>query len=218
MTAFKNIAGQRFGKLVAIRRVENLPPYGQARWLFQCDCGKEHVAFGYTVLHLNVKSCGCAQHERHAQLRHGQTGTPEHYTWAAIRQRCENPKCRAYPHYGGRGIKVCDRWQTFENFYADMGARPEGMTLDRIDNDGDYAPDNCRWATTKQQVRNRRVSGSYMHNGQSMSLSEWAERMGLPYQTVWTRFRNGWRGEKLFSPLGPTSGKKKLALRGASAN
>lgn len=122
-----------------------------------------------------------------------------------MRQRCENKNNHAYPLYGGRGIEVCKRWQTFENFYSDMGSRPKGMTLDRSDNNKGYSPENCRWATVRQQVRNRRTTTIYEYDGEKLSLQAWAEKIGVPYQTIWIRHKRGWRGKKLLGALGPTS-------------
>ncbi len=195
-----DITGRRFGRLVAVRRVENAPGYGQARWLFECDCGADKVLFGYTAVHGLVKSCGCWRQDHPARFRHGLTGSREHRSWASMRGRCINPSNHAYHLYGGRGITVCKRWDKFENFLADMGKCPVGMTLDRKDNDGDYTTKNCRWATMKQQVRNRRTTTLYFHKVMRLTLQEWAEIYKLTYQHVWLRYKNGWRGERLFSP------------------
>lgn len=195
-----NLTGKRFGRLVGIQRVENLPPYGQARWLFRCDCGMEKVIFGYTAVHGLVVSCGCYSRENPSRFSHGKVGTPEYRSWCAMRQRCNTKTDGAYHLYGARGIKVCARWNKFENFYADMGKRPEGMTLDRKNNEGPYSPENCRWANQKQQVRNRRTTAFYTYKGSRLPLQEWAEIFKLTYQHVWIRYKNGWRGEKLFSP------------------
>lgn len=206
---FRDLTGQKFGRLTAIRRVENLPPYGQARWLFKCECGSDIVIFGYSAAHGKQKSCGCYERDNPPRLKHGGTGTPEFRSWTGMRARCMNKNNAAYHLYGGRGIKICERWGKFDNFLADMGPRPsKSHSLDRVNPNGDYEPSNCRWASHSQQVRNRRLTVTYTHNGETLSLPEWAERFCIPYPTVWTRHKNGWTGDKLFSPLGPTSGKK----------
>lgn len=119
-----------------------------------------------------------------------------------MRQRCQNKDAVAFEHYGARGISVCDRWEVFENFLSDMGWPPDGATLERIDNDGGYCPENCKWGTRKEQVRNRRVTVMYTHNNETLSLSEWAERFNLPYRTLWHRYTiAGKRGDELFAHL-----------------
>lgn len=133
---------------------------------------------------------------------HGTSGKndPIYNTWAHIRMRCNNPQDSSYENYGGRGIKVCDRWMGedgFVNFRADMGPRPSPKhSIDRIDNDGDYTPTNCRWATKTEQVRNRRVTRTLTHNGETLSLVEWSERTGIAYDTLKRRKAMGWSDEK----------------------
>jgi hypothetical protein len=111
-------------------------------------------------------------------------------------KRCTNPNFKRYQDYGGRGIKVCDRWMDFANFYADMGDAPPGMSIDRIDNDGDYTPENCRWATTKQQCNNKRNNRILTLNGVSLTATQWCERIGLSQQTLASRLRAGWPVER----------------------
>ena len=202
----RDLTGQKFGRLTAIRRVESKPGRGQARWLFACDCGNEIERFGFYVVHKGQKSCGCYAKENPAHLKHGKTGGPGYAVWAGMRQRCQNPNSAAFRDYGGRGIVVCERWSKFENFIADRGQPPPGMSLDRKDNDGPYSPENCHWASKKTQVRNRRVTTMYTYQGETKSLPEWAEHFSIPYPTLWVRYsKMGWRDEKLFSPLGYTS-------------
>lgn len=152
-----DITGDRFGRLVAIRHVSG------RRWLFKCDCGKEHVALKYNAQAGYSTSCGCFHKEdlRERNLRHGHAlehGSSKTYTcWRNIIQRTTNPKNSHWKYYGARGISICARWlESFENFLADMGEAPAGLTIDRIDVDGNYEPSNCRWADYVTQNTNKR--------------------------------------------------------------
>ena len=138
--------------------------------------------------------------KREKLRRHGKTRTREHTIWVGMRQRCKNQNNMAYRHYGGRGITVCERWSVFENFLADMGEAPVGASIDRIDNDGPYAPHNCRWGTTKEQARNRSVNRIVSVNGDEITLIELAERTGIPYRRLCWRAQQGYTGDQLTAP------------------
>jgi hypothetical protein len=138
-----------------------------------------------------VTSCGCVQREK--VTRHGRTGTVEHDAWQNMLYRCNTVTSASYENYGGRGITVCERWQTFENFFADMGERPSARhSIDRIDNDRGYEPGNCRWATVAQQGRNRRTCHTLEFNGRSRSIAEIAELAGVSEPMLRDRLRKGW--------------------------
>lgn len=136
------------------------------------------------------------------------TKTPTHNTWAQMRQRCSDESCKDFERYGGRGIKVCARWQSFENFLEDMGERPKGMTLDRIDVNGSYEPGNCRWATPVEQSRNRRSNVFVTYGAATLTVAEWAERTGLERKTLEHRIRSGWDVERALTTKSITNRKR----------
>lgn len=185
-----DMMGKRFGRLTVIGR----EPNGQlrtARWRYRCDCGNEGVTDGSTLRRGDTKSCGCWNREvalatlAMARTTHGRAGTPGYITWRNMRRRCLNPADPSFKHYGGRGIVVCDRWKdSFAEFLADMGDPPAGMTIERVDNDGPYAPDNCRWATRKEQMRNYSRNRWVTINGETLLLDDWAKRTGLDHTTI----------------------------------
>lgn len=157
----QHFEGRRFGRLVVEAKAASVR--GRAGWRCRCDCGQTLVVCGDDLRGGGTRSCGCLHHESvtHNGLltRHGHARgrrTPEYRSWRGMMQRCYDQHCRAYKWYGARGISVCARWHRFEAFLEDMGSRPDGLTLDRIDNDGNYEPGNCRWVTMKEQLRNRR--------------------------------------------------------------
>jgi len=192
MTSFIDLTAKRFGRLVAFNYLGRMGKNPHGKWLCKCDCGRLHVVAGHNLRTGQIKSCGCIQKEHPNATRHGMCYTTSGNTWRGMRGRCQNPKHKQYSYYGGRGISVCERWQTYENFLADMGAPLPGYSIDRIDNDGDYTPDNCRWATPKEQALNRRRRRMVTHNGETLHISEWAERSGIRYSTIALRLKAGW--------------------------
>jgi hypothetical protein len=138
----------------------------------------------------------CRIHGHRSDYRKGVDKSPEYQHWLAIKSRCENPKDKDYARYGARGIYVSSEWQSFERFVADVGKRPEGMTIDRVDNDGPYAPWNWRWATDEVQANNRRTTVMLTFAGVTKSLTNWAKEVGLTRNTIYLRIASGWSVEK----------------------
>lgn len=191
--------GERFGRLVVIRQSSRKYYYDCV-----CDCGKSCVANYYRLMNGSKTSCGCYHIEttRRANSTHGKSRTRVFRIWQGMIGRCTNQNLPHYKNYGGRGIKVCERWSnSFSAFYEDMGDPPSDMhTIERIDNNGDYTPGNCRWATAKEQARNRRSSTSFQFNENNMTLAEIAERTGMPYGLLEMRVvRYGWSVEDAVS-------------------
>lgn len=192
----KDLTGSRFGRLVVLAREGS--GSRPVRWRCECDCGSETVVAYKHLAYGGTKSCGCYREEVRAERArtHGHSGrgrTPTYITWEAIKQRCQNPNAVGYEIYGGRGIKLCERWQSFSAFLADMGERPPGSTIDRIDVEGDYSPGNCRWASKREQANNRRNARRITFEGQTHSVTEWARRHGMSRGVLFHRiFSSGW--------------------------
>lgn len=197
MGAFVSLAGRTFGRLAVTDKFVRRPykPGGQNRtfWVCTCSCGGSKEIGSQQLLSGRAGSCGCVRSEKSAARRrtHGGSKSREHLIWKAMRQRCLNSKCPAYANYGGRGIKVCERWHSFAMFLADMGRAPDGLTIERVNNDGPYSPDNCRWATRAEQTRNTRKNRFLTHDGRTLHVSEWARVVGIQRTTIEGRLKRG---------------------------
>ncbi len=182
------------------------PGKNRSYWLCRCSCGTTAHRYKWAIINGRSESCGCQKYRLMSERRktHGKSETREFKIWIGIINRCTNTRSKAYPRYGGRGIKVCQRWlDSFENFLADMGVAPiPNHEIDRFpDNNGDYCPENCRWATVKQQARNRRSNRMITHNRETKPLAEWAEVFKIPYKILWDRIKKGWTFEDAISVL-----------------
>lgn len=180
----KDLTGVRAGRLVAL---ELLPKRrkGCRIWRCLCDCGAEAFVSTHDF-GKSARSCGCLR--RDLLTKHGDIDSQEYRSWTSMKARCGNPRTAGFHNYGGRGIRVCERWKDYANFLADMGRRPTPRhTLDRIDNNGDYEPGNVRWVTRRQQALNRRDNRVLTWRGKTQTLMEWSEKTGIPYGTLWFR-------------------------------
>ena len=205
---------QRFGRLKVVSRAKN-NRWGQARWNCVCDCGTK-ITTNANSLRLGVsKSCGCRNKGPTAEKyrTHGMSTTRTYYIWNGIMQRCYNKNRVAYPNYGGRGIRVCDRWRhSFKNFYEDIGPIEEPLTIDRINNDGDYTPDNTRLITKYEQLRNTRRNLYITHpkTGETMCAADWSRRLEGCLLLVAGRIFHGWTPEEaITTPVGEKRASKR---------
>lgn len=203
-----NLIGKRFGMLVVIRKTE-LRGGNSVIWECDCDCGKKGKLVRSEYLRKGgTKSCGCSTGEfcRKSKTTHGLSRKaetrPTFIKWVSMLSRCKNKKDKSFKYYGGRGITVCDRWLDFALFFSDMGAAPIGMTIERVDNDKGYSPENCRWATIREQANNKRSNRIISAVGLKMTISNWAETVGIPKDTIRTRLEAGWSEyDSLFTPV-----------------
>lgn len=193
-----SLIGQRFGRLVVLAKVQDAK--GRSAMQCRCDCGAERVVRLSLLQSGNTRSCGCLKRDQLAarNTKHGRSKAPEYVIWIAMLQRCSNPKNDDYALYGGRGIVVCERWRaSFAAFIEDMGERPARHSIDRIDPNGPYAPENCRWATATTQARNTRRNRVIEHGDERLTLIEWSLRVGVAHELIRARIdRLGWTVER----------------------
>lgn len=217
MAEFKDLTGQIFGKLTVIGISKKIQSGKRERyyWKCKCDCGNVKEVRTDCLTSGSVRSCGCIKKEQDkvnltAFHRHKLSNTHIWNTYYSMLHRCYNCKDKSYNNYGGRGIKVCDEWRnSFDTFveWAMKNGYAENLLIDRIDNNGNYEPANCRWSTAKEQARNRRSNIIVAYKGEYMTLIEASDKSGLSYSALNARWRRGIRGDELFSELAPKSNK-----------
>lgn len=201
-----DLCGQRFGKLIVIcKEGSYISPsgYTEPKWRCVCDCGKTAIIRGSSLRSGQCKSCGCLKLERirKAQTKHGYADKERLYRiWDLMRCRCYNENNERYPLYGGRGIVICDEWNNYNVFrdWAISSGYNDSLSIDRIDVNKGYSPENCRWATQKQQCNNKRTNHYITYKNITKSMSVWADEIGINYNTLRSRIRNGWEPEKAF--------------------
>lgn len=209
---FEDLTTRRFGRLVVI---ELAPKRHAVMWLCRCDCGQTKVVAAAVLKRGDSRSCGCFRSENSTRVgftrgRHYGCKTPEYASWHGARNRCRNENSKDYKNYGGRGIIFDPRWDKFETFLIDMGKKPTPEhQLDRKENDGPYSPENCRWATRKEQMNNRRATGQVVRGvhpvtlrGRTQTIAQWARELGITWSTMDNRVRAGWSEERLLGRLG----------------
>lgn len=199
----QDYVGKRFGYLTVIGEANPKSSYSN-RFLLRCDCGAIIEDIPSKIIKGIRKSCGkCEYHINHQRIDGRTTRFPRtHKIWLGMLYRCENEKSISYKHYGGRGIKVCDEWKDyskFEEWVRSKGGLIEGMSIDRIDNDGDYCPENCRIATRKIQSRNTSKNVFITFNGETMCLIDWAEYLKIDYKALCKRYYRGWSVERMLT-------------------
>jgi len=200
MGKFIDITGQKFGRLTVIKRVEN-DKWNKARWLCKCECGNEVIVVGTSLRSGETQSCGCYMLDRikECNTKHSQCSTKLYYVYCDMKERCYRKTKKNYCNYGGRGIGVCEEWLSdFQNFYdwALNNGYQEDLTIDRIDNNGNYEPSNCRWTTRYVQNRNKRSNRYITFEGKTMTLTDWSLYLGFSDDTVRRRLKDGWSVER----------------------
>lgn len=195
-----DVTGKKYGRLTALRFHHASGKHSY--WLWRCDCGTEKIARLDCVKVGMVSSCGCANKDSHPP-KHGYSRTKLYHVFYSMKQRCYNPKCTVYQYYGGRGISIDPAWMSDNKAFCDWAMNNgyrEGLTIDRIDVNGDYTPENCRWITQREQVRNTRRNTHITFNGKTQLLKDWCEELGVNIATACYRIRAGKPLEEVFKP------------------
>lgn len=208
MGKYRDLTGQRFGRLTVISRAANTKR-GNAGWLCKCDCGNEATTTGPHLISGHTKSCGCYRVDRSKETnrKHGLFVGSTHKRpriygiWARMKQRCLDPNVSEYGRYGGRGIKVCNEWMEFIPFrdWALANGYSDDLSIERIDNDGNYEPSNCKWIPQREQIKNSTSNKFITYNGQTKNIKEWATSLGIPYPALLHRIRKRWAIERAFT-------------------
>lgn len=215
-------SGEQYNRLTLIERVKDeVSPSGSIteRYLCRCECGVEKVIAWKHIKSGNIKSCGCYRNDKKSEIYkqvseklsvrntiHGMTGTRLYRIWGNMMSRCSDRNNPAWENYGGRGITVCDEWHDSDSFFnwAFSNGYNDKLTLDRIDNEREYSPNNCRWADRTQQANNKRSNVMITYNGQTLTMAEWAKVLGINYKVLHNRFRLGWTIDRAFNqPVRP---------------
>lgn len=196
-----DLAGQKIGRLT-IKKEAGRDKRGELLWECECECGNTIIALSSNLRKANhTTSCGCYRKEnaKNISVTHGQTGTPLYNVWAGMKRRCYQKKGKDYYLYGGRGISMCKEWKADFNAFFEWAKKTgykKGLSIDRIDTNGDYSPKNCRWVTNKQQANNKRNNRLLTYKGETHTMKEWSEKIGLNYNTLHNRLRAGWPAER----------------------
>jgi hypothetical protein len=204
-TALKDHSGERYGRLTIVEFDRYSKPSKSNYWKCKCDCGN-YISISFSSIKAgHTKSCGCLRRDTCIKLHttHKMVGTPTYKIWAAIRARCYSVNSSAYRYYGGRGIIMSDEWySSFENFYSDMGDRPsDKYSIDRIDNNGPYSRENCRWATDIEQNNNTSCNYYITYRGKTQSMANWARELNIPYASFRGKIYRGAPIEKILSEI-----------------
>lgn len=201
MRKVEDLTGAVFGRLTVVGRCESEKPQKSSVWLCQCLCGNRVVVQRNNLRSGHTRSCGCLKKEFSFAAAHGQTDTRLFRIWSLMKDRCKNRNTQSFKSYGGREISVCDEWNNFQTFYdwAMANGYSDDLTIDRIDVNGNYSPDNCRWATVKEQQNNRRNNHFVTYNGKTQTIAQWSEELGINQSTLLQRINKlGWGVEKAF--------------------
>jgi len=189
-----DLVGQKFSRLTVIKRLEN-DSRNAVRWECQCECGNKTITRTHNLMSGKAESCGCKNADELEVIRykHGMNRAKIYKQWSSMKDRCLNPNSQMYKHYGGRGIKLCEEWIDFIPYYnwAIQAGYREGLSIDRIDNDGNYEPSNCRWVTQKEQSLNNRRNVRITYKGETLTRTEWCEKYGLKYSALRSRQKRG---------------------------